>query len=97
MYLDQWSPPKEESKQIGRDVITDHYWDRDNEPAEENFHSIRKTGGKFSSLRKSDQSRMWMGNVCEILKIFTLTMEQHLKNTVTMSIALLANFVTYIL
>lgn len=66
MYLDQWSPPKEESKQIGRDVITDHYGDRDNEPAEENFHSIRKTGGKFSSLRKSDQSCVWMENVCQI-------------------------------
>lgn len=52
MYLDQWSPPKEESKQIGRDVITDHYGDRDNEPAEENFHSIRKSGGKIIITQK---------------------------------------------
>lgn len=31
-YLDQWSSSKEEPKQIGHDVITDHNRDRDDEP-----------------------------------------------------------------
>lgn len=36
-YLDQWSPPKEESKQIGHDVVADHNGDWDNEPREQKF------------------------------------------------------------
>lgn len=37
IYLDQWSPPEEESKQVGHDVITDHNGDGDNEPGGKEF------------------------------------------------------------
>lgn len=42
IYLDQRRPPKEEPKQIGHDVITDHNGDRDNEPGGGNFHNIKR-------------------------------------------------------
>lgn len=40
MYLNQWSSPKEESKQIGHDVIADHnrYWD--NEPRKQQLQQL---------------------------------------------------------
>lgn len=43
------------------------------------FTVLGKVGANFHHSEKSDQSHVWMENVCEILKIFTLTMEQHLK------------------
>lgn len=87
MYLDQRSPPKEESKEIGPDVITDHYGDRDNEPAEENFHSIRKLGASFHcSENLINPACGW--KMCAKYYKFLIF------NTVIMFIALLANFIT---
>lgn len=37
IYLDEWSSSKEEPKQIGHDVITDHNRDRDDEPETRGF------------------------------------------------------------
>lgn len=37
-YLDQWGPSKEEPKQIGHDVVTDHDRDRDDEPETGGHH-----------------------------------------------------------
>lgn len=51
MYLDQWSPPKEESKQVGHDVITDHNGDRDDEPGKGNFHKVKRRCGNLDHPR----------------------------------------------
>lgn len=41
VYLDEWSSPKEESKQVGHDVVADDDGDGNDEPGEQEFPQRR--------------------------------------------------------
>jgi len=39
-YLDKWSSPEEEPKQVSHNVIADHNGDRNNEPGKQEFQLL---------------------------------------------------------